>query len=227
MRHSWDIVTVIHSVLAIIKAPTFYKASQQSESLRAQISCTNCRQCPSQRVWGAATLQVTRGGVERGLANVCLETTNSMRKVRSHSFSVPAVSRLLLFALYTVHCALFTGTKVHPFWEWEWLLRTLWVSGVSASLVSCLLWASAPWSHLPLHDRECPTRNLPLHERHSAVPLILGQEEAASLLSQPCFAESLGLEFWLLQLVSIIAISKYWKSMLERRHFGDKCDELL
>lgn len=88
------------------KTPIFYKAFQQSESLRTQISSVDCRQCPSQGIRAAAALQVTQEGVERRLANIFLENTNSIRKVKSHSFPVPAVSRLLPFALYTVHCAI-------------------------------------------------------------------------------------------------------------------------
>lgn len=104
MRLLWDIitVTVIHSVLTIAKAPIFYKTLPQSGSLGTQISGTDCRQCPSQGVWGAAAaLQATRGGAQRGVA-----TTNSIGKVRSHSFSVSAVSRLLFFALCTAPCTL-------------------------------------------------------------------------------------------------------------------------
>lgn len=98
------IVAAIHSVLGIAKEHVLYKAFQQSESLRTQISCFDCRQCPSQ---GALRSCCCSSGDSRRNGerlSKCLSGNHKQyrEKARSRSFSVPAVSRLLLFALYTV-----------------------------------------------------------------------------------------------------------------------------
>lgn len=149
------IATVVRSALAIVKASIFiYKVFQQSEIFRTQISCIDCRQCPSQGVLRSCCCSSGDSRKSGESVSKCLPGNHKeyREKVRPQSFSVPAASRLLLCALYTVHCAMYTGTTVHPFWEQRGSAEntvSLWGQCIPLSH-GC----SAPWSHLPRHDKE-------------------------------------------------------------------------
>lgn len=153
------IVKVIHShsVLAMARVPIFYKAFQRSESSGTQI--LSIRHHPSQGVLRSCCCSsgdLGKNG-ERVIKYLSRKHKKCREKVRSHSFSGPAATRLLLLA--------------HP------LLRTQWpvlvecelrgstenaasTSGASAS--PCLMTAlglSSLKSSPTEWQRDCPTRN--------------------------------------------------------------------
>lgn len=139
------IVMVIqsHCVLATARAAIFYKAFQQSESLRTQISGMGFRHHPSQGVLRSCCC--SSDDMERNkerLSNYLSGNQKQSReKVRSHTFSGPAATRLLLFA--------------HTPWRAQWpiLESTYWKhcqpQGLVHPLASWLFRVLAIWSYVP------------------------------------------------------------------------------